>query len=116
VNGVAVPPAPGIPVPAFSVTFSSVTSGDDTIAAATLDAPAAAAFAASNSTFATVSADDTFVIDSAITPAPGCTFTLALAGEYVHVVAVAHVKPPYTFTAGVPDVALTALAYVPSHT
>jgi hypothetical protein len=42
---------------------------------AMLDPPAAVAFAASNSTFSSTTADDTFVIDSGVTPAPVCTFT-----------------------------------------
>jgi hypothetical protein len=115
VKSVSVPFAPVTPLPAFKVTFSSVTFGDDSMRPATLEPPATIASAASNSTFSIVNDDDTFAIVSGITPAPVCTFTLCDPGAYAHVPP-PHEKPPYTVTAGALDPRLTALVYVPPHT
>jgi hypothetical protein len=102
VKSVSVPFAPVTPLPAFKVTFSSVTFGDDSMRPATLEPPATIASAASNSTFSIVNDDDTFAIVSGITPAPVCTFTLCDPGAYAHVPP-PHEKPPYTVTAGALD-------------
>jgi hypothetical protein len=70
VTGTGAPSAPFIPVPATSFTLCSFTSGDASMNPAMLEPPAVVAFAASNSRFSSVNADDTSVIDSGITPAP----------------------------------------------
>jgi hypothetical protein len=76
-----VPFAPLLPVPALRITLWSVTRGDATMDPAMLEPPGVFAFAASNSRFAKVSADETFVIDSGIEPGAGWIFTCWCVGS-----------------------------------